>query len=313
VKNEKKERRNNTAKPFLKWAGGKTQLLSQFEKFYPKELREGKIKKYIEPFLGSGAVFFDIVQKYQIESAYLYDINEELIIAYRVIRKDPHALIEFLDRYSNQYKGMTEGEKKKLFYEVRDNFNQQRFQINYNKYSENWIPRTAQLIFLNKTCYNGLFRLNREGKFNVPFGKYKSPRILDDENIMRVSKILQIAQVSSGTFQNCERNVDEYSFVYFDPPYRPISRTSSFTSYAKFNFGDDRQKELAALFNKLNVKYHPRLMLSNSDPVNGDPNDKFFENLYEGFFIRKVSANRMINSDPTNRGFINELLITNYN
>ena len=182
-----------TAKPFMKWAGGKSQLLGQFQKYYPKELKTGQIKKYFEPFLGGGAVFLDVAQKFSIESAFLSDINEELILAYKVIQRKPESLIEFLWKYSMQYNNLSEEERKEYFYEVRTNLNLQRFQINYRRYSENWIPRAAQLIFLNKTCFNGLFRLNKKGEFNVPFGRYKNPDdtffkdLLDGFNVYEIN------------------------------------------------------------------------------------------------------------------------------
>ena len=299
-------------KPFMKWAGGKSQLLGQFQKFYPKEIKVGKIKKYFEPFLGGGAVFLDIFQKFSIESAFLTDINEELILAYKVIQRNPESLIEFLWKYSKQYHNLSEEERKEYFYEVRTNLNLQRFQINYRKYSENWIPRTAQLIFLNKTCFNGLFRLNKKGEFNVPFGKYKNPKILDEENILALSKILQIAEINAGDFYSTENKIDENSFVYFDPPYRPISKTSSFTSYSKYSFNEPEQIQLGEYFAKLNLKKNAKLMLSNSDPKNENPDDTFFDDLFDGFNINKVNANRMINCNGNNRGQISELLITNY-
>jgi len=299
-------------KPFMKWAGGKSQLLGQFQKYYPKELKAGKIKKYFEPFLGGGAVFLDISQQFSIESAFLTDINEELILAYKVIQRNPETLIEFLWKYSKQYYKLSEEDRKEYFYEVRTNLNLQRFQINYRRYSENWIPRAAQLIFLNKTCFNGLFRLNKKGEFNVPFGKYKNPRILDEENILALSKILQIAEINAGNFYSTENKIDENSFVYFDPPYRPISKTSNFTSYSKYSFNDSDQIQLGKYFSKLNLKKNAKLMLSNSDPTNENPDDTFFKDLFDGFNIIKVNANRMINCNAEKRGQITELLIANY-
>jgi len=312
MKKEEKKQKNGFARPFLKWAGGKTQLLSQFEKYYPTELKEGKIKRYIEPFVGSGAVFFDVIQKYDVDVAYLYDINEELILTYKVIQKDPHTLIDFLDKFSRQYKRLDEEERKEYFYQVRDKYSQQRLQINYKKFAEDWIPRAAQMIFLNKTCYNGLFRLNRMGEFNVPFGRYKNPKILDEENLLKVSKVLNTAEIVAGNFESCEAKVNENSFVYFDPPYRPISKTSSFTAYSKYEFRDLEQQRLASFYEKLNHHYMAKMMLSNSDPDNGNGEDNFFINLYRGYRIYKVSASRMINSNAKKRGAIGELVITNY-
>ena len=300
------------AKPFMKWAGGKSQLLGQFQKYYPKELKVGRIKKYFEPFLGGGAVFLDIAQNFLIESAFLTDINEELILAYKVIQRNPESLIEFLWKYSKQYYNLSEEERKEYFYEVRTNLNLQRFQINYRRYSKNWIPRAAQLIFLNKTCFNGLFRLNKKGEFNVPFGRYKNPKILDEENILALSKILQISEINAGNFYSTENKIDENSFVYFDPPYRPISKTSSFTSYSKYSFNDPEQIKLGRYFTKLAREKNAKLMLSNSDPTNVNSNDTFFKDLFSGFKIHNILANRMINCNGEKRGRIKELVITNY-
>lgn len=299
------------AKPFLKWVGGKRQLLDQFEELYPTELKLKKIKNYYEPFVGGGAVFFDVVQKYEIENAFLYDINEELILTYKVIQKDVTKLIEFLHKYDTFYKKLTEKKQKEYYYEIRENFNLQRFNINYNKYSENWIPRAAQTIFLNRTCFNGLFRFNSKGGFNSPMGKYKNPKILDEQNLLNVSKLFEIATIRKADFKEVRNDIKDNSFVYFDPPYRPISTTASFTAYSKFNFQDDEQLQLAGLYYDLNEQGHS-LMLSNSDPKNTNPEDDFFETIYANYNIQRVDAKRSINSDPNKRNSIKEIVVTNY-
>lgn len=299
------------AKPFLKWAGGKSQLLSVFNKLYPKELINGKIKNYYEPFVGGGAVFFDIAQNYRIASAYLYDINEELILTYKVIQKDISSLIEFLHRYSKQYFSLKREKREKYYYEFRHNFNLQRFNIDYEKYSDNWISRAAQVIFLNKTCYNGLFRFNSKGEFNSPFGLYDNPKILDENNLLNASKLLEIAEIKRADFKEVKHDIKKSSFVYFDPPYRPLSKTSNFTSYSKYQFKDDEQIQLATLFNELN-EIGCFLMLSNSDPKNTDPSDNFFDLIYKGYNIFRVPAKRIINSDSSKRNSINEIIVTNY-
>lgn len=299
------------AKPFLKWVGGKRQLLDQFEELYPTELKLKKIKNYYEPFVGGGAVFFDVVQKYEIENAFLYDINEELILTYKVIQKDVTKLIEFLHKYDTFYKKLTEKKQKEYYYEIRENFNLQRFNIDYNKYSENWIPRAAQTIFLNRTCFNGLFRFNSKGGFNSPMGKYKNPKILDEQNLLNVSKLFEIATIRKADFKEVRNDIKDNSFVYFDPPYRPISTTASFTAYSKFNFQDDEQLQLAGLYYDLNEQGHS-LMLSNSDPKNTNPEDDFFETIYANYNIQRVDAKRSINSDPNKRNSIKEIVVTNY-
>lgn len=306
------ENRSKQARPFLKWAGGKSQLLEQFEEYYPIELKHGQIDRYIEPFIGGGAVFFHIAHKYNIKKAYLYDINPELILVLKTVQQSPFVLIERLDEISERYKELSLEARRNLYYEMREKYNRRRNQMNYESYSDAWVLRAAQLIFLNKTCFNGLFRMNTKGEFNVPYGSYQNPRILDGDNIISASKLLQIAEIKTGDFENCETHVTSSSFIYFDPPYRPISQTASFTAYSKLNFDDKSQIRLARFFRYLDKTHHIKIMLSNSDPMNEDPSDLFFEDLYSGFNIRKVHANRMINCNGKKRGQINELLITNY-
>lgn len=296
----------------MKWAGGKSQLLSQIQELYPAALRTGMIDRYIEPFVGGGAVFFDVARNFDIETFILVDINVEIILVYRVIQKEPNKLIEHLQALSEKYLPLSEKERKAFYYSIRERFNAARFQFDYEHYSDAWVVRAAQLIFMNRTCFNGLFRLNSKGKFNVPHGRYKNPKILDAENILSVSDILQRAEIQCGDFTTCEEWTTEHSFVYFDPPYRPLSKTASFTSYSKYKFEDEEQIRLAQFFRKLDEEKGAYLMLSNSDPTNEDPNDDFFEQLYAGFNIYRVSANRMINSNAKRRGQITELLITNY-
>lgn len=303
---------NVGAKPFLKWVGGKRQLLGQFEKLYPQQLKEKKIVNYYEPFVGGGAVFFDIAQRFEISNAYLYDINEELILAYTVIQRDVSKLLDFLSRYEREYKKLNEGNQQEYYYEIRQNFNLNRFNIDYDKYSENWIPRAAQIIFLNKTCFNGLFRFNSKGSFNTPQGKYKNPKILDEKNLQNVSKLLEIATIKRADFKALKNDLNgKPSFIYFDPPYKPISKTSNFTSYSKFNFQDNEQLQLAGLFYELDECGY-ELMLSNSDTKNADPADDFFDQAYKDFRITRVDAKRSINSDPKKRNKIKEIVVTNY-
>lgn len=299
------------AKPFLKWAGGKSQLLSDFEKFYPPELKGGRVTRYFEPFVGSGAVLLDIAQRYKTRSCYIVDKNEDLILTYQVIQRDVDTLIAFLSRYAQKYFELNDDEKKEYFYEIRHSYNLQRFNINYSRYSENWIPRAAQLIFLNKTCYNGLFRVNKKGDFNVPFGKYKRPHFYDEMNLRKTSSILQKTEIAVGDFMQFSERITPNSFIYLDPPYRPISRTSSFTSYSKFDFNDEEQIRLARYFRYLDAK-GAKVMLSNSDPQNTNPDDAFFEDLYSDYYITRVLAKRSINCDGDKRGQIYELVITNF-
>ena len=302
---------NVGARPFLKWAGGKGQLLDKFQELYPKQLKKKKIKTFYEPFLGSGAVFFDIVQNYDIESAYLYDINEELILTYKVIQKDVSKLLEFLYRYQKQYSKLSKKERQEFYYDQRTNYNLQRFNIDYEKYSEKWFPRAAQLIFLNRTCFNGLYRVNSKAEFNSPAGDYENPTICHEQNLLAVHQVLQIAEIKKADFKEIVADLKARSFVYFDPPYRPISKTASFKAYSKHDFADNEQIQLAELFRQLDEE-GVKVMLSNSDPKNNDPSDNFFDEIYSGYNILRLPAKRMINSNASKRGAINEIVVTNY-
>jgi DNA adenine methylase len=293
------------AKPFLKWAGGKTQLLKQFDAYYPDELHQGKIKKYVEPFVGGGAVFFALMQKYPIAHSLISDINSDLILTYRTIQQEPDLLLNILAQYQQQYRQLSTEKRSQLFYAVRAEFNAQITPYNT-------ALRAAQLIFLNKTCFNGLFRLNAKGGFNVPFGQYHNPTILDRENILAVSRLLQRTEIRQADYHDCFDFIDNNTLVYFDPPYRPVSKTANFTTYSGTVFTDNSQLELAAFFKKLDVEKRAKLMLSNSDPKNQNPDDNFFEDIYAGYSIHRVTANRMINCKAHKRGQMNELLINNY-
>lgn len=293
---------NTETKPFVKWAGGKRQLLPIIIKNLPKELIENRIKTYIEPFVGGGAVFFYIVENYKLDRIILNDKNEELIDVYRVIQNNVVALIDELRKVEKEYLSLDENGRKAYFYEKRDQ---------YNSNKKDRILTAVNFIFLNRTCFNGLYRVNKKGEFNVPYGRYKNPTILDEENLRNVSICLKNVELHSGDFEEIENYVDDKSFIYLDPPYRPLDATSNFTSYDKGEFNDDDQKRLAAFYRLLNEK-GAKLMLSNSDPKNIDEKDDFFDELYKGFNIKRVYANRMINSNGKGRGKINELLITNY-
>jgi DNA adenine methylase len=292
------------AKPVLKWAGGKTQLLPTLSRHYPKELGS-RIRKYAEPFLGGGAVFFDLYNSGFLDEAILIDSNAELIVLYRTIKDQPHQIIEALSALQKKNAALNEQEQQLLFYETRERFNFNRKE----KYTSPDPLRAAQIVFLNRTCFNGLFRVNSKQHFNVPHGHYKNPRILDEGNIHAVSAAFQIADIIHGDFDLITKVAVNQHFVYFDPPYKPLSKTSSFTAYSGL-FDDHHQIRLANAFKALNSK-GVHQMLSNSDPFTAN-GDNFFDLLYEGFNINRVAAKRMINSNATKRGEVSELLITNY-
>jgi DNA adenine methylase len=299
------------AKPFLKWAGGKTQLLESFERRFPSELADQKISNYVEPFVGGGAVFFSINKKYEFKTAYICDINEELILAYHVVKFNVNNLIEKLRILETSFSETPEPEQTLFYYKIRDDFNRQKENIDFYNYRSSWIKRAAELIFLNHTCFNGLFRVNSKGQFNVPFGRYKKPRILDENTLLEASASLDNTEIIKGDFTTCEQFIDANTFVYLDPPYRPLNLTSKFTGYSKSGFNDDDQIRLAHFYKSLD-KTGAKIMLSNSDPKNENPDDTFFDSLYSDYFIDRVSAKRAINSNGERRGGISELIITNY-
>ena len=293
-------------RPFVKWAGGKGSLIPQLTNFYPYQLKDGTITKYVEPFVGGGAVLIDILQKYEVKEAYAFDINIDLINCYNVIKNDVNELIIKLKQMESDFLDLDSDDREKYFYDVRKEYNS--YKISEDEIST---KRAAEFIFLNRTCFNGLYRVNRKGKFNVPFGKYKNPRICDSNNLTNLSGLLKNVVFKYGDYTKSSECIDNTTFVYFDPPYRPLSVSSAFTSYTKENFNDDNQKELASYYRELDSK-DAKLMLSNSNPKNINKEDDFFEKIYTGFNINEVLAKRMINADCTGRGVISELLITNY-
>ena len=299
------------ARPFLKWAGGKTQLLPEFAARFPPELCRGDIQRYIEPFVGGGAVYFMVTGSYPVQECMIWDANPDLVTAFGVVKRDPEGLIRKLRELECRYRSLGEEERKAFYYHIRDRFNRLRRKGHSGSDDPRAVRVTAALIFLNRTCYNGLYRVNSRGGFNVPFGKYRNPRILDEAGLRAASAALEKTGVHLGDFTECAPFVDDTTFVYLDPPYRPLSRTSSFTSYASGGFGDEDQRRLARFFRKLDRR-GALLMLSNSDPFSQDTQDPFFDELYRGYSIERVPARRAINSVGQGRGRITELVITNY-
>lgn len=298
-------------RPFLKWAGGKTQLLDAFCRFLPEELPDGEITGYAEPFLGGGAVFFSLTRQHAFDRSTVCDANGELALTYRVIKRSVEDLITELRTLESEYRVRDEQERESLYYEIRDAFNAALPDTNFRNFSFAWVERAAQVIFLNRTCYNGLFRVNRKGGFNVPFGRYKRPGILNEENLRNAASQLRATRIIHGDFTACQRYVDDKTFVYLDPPYRPLNKTSSFVSYSQNGFSDGDQVRLAEFFKKLDRK-GAKVMLSNSDPRNENSYDTFFEDLFRDYHIRRVPARRIINCNGSRRGNISELIITNY-
>ena len=301
-----------STKPFLKWAGGKKQLLPVFNQKLPTPLMDSKtIESYVEPFVGGGAMFFNLIKTFKIRESVLSDVNRELVMAFQVIKNDHKELIDVLKVIEENHLNMDEDGRKENYYSIRYSYNTNFKDMDFENYNSNWINRTAYFIFMNKTCFNGLYRQNKQGEFNVPFGRYKNPTICDSKNIELVNHALKNTEIFCLDFTHSDKFVYEDSFVYLDPPYRPINKTSNFTSYSKDGFNDFDQIKLASFFKKMNDK-GAYLMLSNSDPKNHNPEDEFFDELYNGFNIDRVHAKRNINSNASGRGLINELIITNY-
>jgi DNA adenine methylase len=264
-------------RPFLKWAGGKNQLIQQYNRYFPKDFQT-----YYEPFLGGGAVFFYLNPS----SAVLTDINPELVNAYCCVRDHVEELIALLEVHQLNH-------CKEYYYEVRQ----------WNRLND--IEKAARFIYLNKTCFNGLYRENSKGEFNVPFGQYKNPKICNPFLLKSVSAVLEKAQVEVRPFEDILNYASSYNdFVYFDPPYHPISPTSNFTAYSRDAFSQDDQIKLQEVFVEL-ARRGVKVMLSNSDCL-------FIRELYRDFNIYSISASRVINSKANKRGRISEVLIVSY-
>ena len=291
-------------KPFLKWAGGKGQLLNKIRPLYPQGLGN-QINKYIEPFIGGGAVFFDIISSYKLDKYIINDINKELINTYKAIQQDIYSLLEYLSKITSYYKKLSTEERNLFYYDIRNKYNSIVLNSCIN------VEKAALFIFLNKTCFNGLYRVNRNNQFNVPAGKYKDPAIYDKENLLNISQILQKVEILWGDFATTNNYIDNNTFIYIDPPYRPLTKTSSFTNYSTYIFDDKEQIRLSSFINDIDKK-GAYILSSNSDPKNTSENDNFFDELYSSKKIIRIEATRAINSNPLKRGKINELLISNY-
>lgn len=294
-------------KPFIKWAGGKTQLLDILN-----ENLNYECDKYIETFVGGGALFISLlenIEKTNIKKIIINDINEKLIITYKTIKNNIEELINELEKIRDEYNSLkTLEEKSDMFYKIREEFNKQ---TNDN------IKISRNFIFLNKTCFNGLYRENSKGEYNVPFGKRKKISLFEKDNLLELSKFMNKKINEEDVLIICNKNynelleyMDNNTMIYLDPPYRPIT-TNGFTTYNKSSFNDKNQIELANFCNEIN-NIGAKFMLSNSDPHNLDINDNFFDNLYQNYNIQRVGATRRINSDGNNRGEITEILIKNY-
>lgn len=285
-------------KPFLKWAGGKGQLLGIINENLP-----ASFETYIEPFVGSGAVVFDLLSnKTDLKKAVINDINSDLVNTYTSIRDNCERLVQELYDLQENYLAENEDGRKTMFYDIRDK---------YNLREAKDVTLACYFIFLNRTCFNGLYRVNASNQFNVPHGKYKNPKICDKKNLFAVSEALQRVEIHNDDYEMLRDGVSEGCFVYLDPPYKPISETSAFNSYSAVKFDDDEQVRLKEFCDAVNDQ-GGYFMLSNSDPAAIDPNNRFFDDLYAAYRIQRIGAKRAINANGNSRGEVSELLITNY-
>ena len=298
-------KRSESARPFVKWAGGKSQLLDVLKGNLPNGIGTS-LRKYAEPFVGGGALLFSLLGNYSFDEVYICDNNRELINTYSVIKNRCDELIELLSFMQSKYGSFeTVEEKQEYYYLCRKKYN------NTLLNDATSVEKAALFVLLNKTCFNGLYRVNRKGEFNVPFGKREKPTVCDTDNLLKASKALQKVSIHSGDYHGVLDFADKETFVYFDPPYRPLNATSGFTSYTEEQFSDADQIELSKTCRVLS-NTGARVMISNSDPHNVDESDDFFDDLYAGFDIKRVEAARMINSNGASRGKVKELLIKNY-
>lgn len=292
------------AKPFIKWVGGKGQLIEQLEALLPADFDEWENVTYIEPFVGGGAMLFHMLQKHpNIKTAVINDINEDLTTCYEIVRDKPSKLIESLSEIQKEYYALRSEDLRRQFYMLmRQEFNAKQLDP---------IKNTTLFFFLNRTCFNGLYRVNKFGLFNVPFGRYETPTICDPDTIYADSVLLQNVEIMTGDYQQTFAKAHGKTLFYFDPPYRPLSNTSSFNDYAKEAFNDLAQKRLKLFCDHIeNAGFS--FMLSNSDCFNTPLQDRFFEDLYLEYIIDRVWASRNVNANPNKRGKLQEILVRNY-
>lgn len=292
-------KRTIKAKPFIKWVGGKSQLIDQLEAKLPADFDNWENVTYIEPFVGGGAMLFYMLQTYSnIKSAIINDINADLITCYKVVKGNPSQLIDALQKVQKDYYALKTEDLRKQFYML--------MRAEFNTKALDPIRNTTLFFFLNRTCFNGLFRVNKSGLFNVPFGRYETPTICDPDTIYADSKLLQNVEILTGDYQKTLAHASANTLFYLDPPYRPLNNTSSFNDYTKETFNDFAQQRLKAFCDKVEAAGH-KFMLSNSDC-----SDMFFDDLYSQYIIERVWASRSVNANPHKRGKLTEILVHNY-
>lgn len=288
-------------RPFLKWPGGKYRLLKDLRENFPESLSDRK--QYVEPFLGGGAVFLDVLENQDFKEYLVGDINPRLITTYNTIASNPYKLMTLLEEWNKEYSAQSDDERKNKYYERREVF---------NSYPKNKVLTSALFLYLNKTCFNGLYRENSKGGFNAPFGGYKKPQFYNREDFLKFSKFRDNKNISirEGGFLQLENSISNSAFVYLDPPYVPINN-AGYTTYKIDAFNKDTQIELRDFCDRLDRR-GVLWLLSNSDPKNTDPDDDFLEKLYQRYNIKRISAQRSISAKSGSRIKVNELLISNY-
>lgn len=294
----------NIGKPFIKWVGGKGQLIEQLEALLPADFDAWKGVTYIEPFVGGGAMLFHMLQAHpNIKSAVINDINPDLTACYTVVRDRPMELLDALSELQQQYHSLAaEDKRRQYFLDKRTRYNSRKPDI---------VEKSALFLFLNRTCFNGLYRVNKSGFFNVPFGKYVTPTICDKRTILADSQLLQDVEIMTGDFEQTFDRIGGKTLFYFDPPYRPLSATSSFNEYAKEGFNDSEQIRLKEFCDRI-TNAGASFMLSNSDCLAKNGNDRFFDDLYAAYSIERVLASRNVNANASKRGKLTEILVRNF-
>jgi len=298
------------AKPFVKWVGGKSQLIPEITQRLPEYVKNGMPYIYVEPFTGSAALALHLLDSEHPPSAIiLNDINTDLVNLYKVVKSNPHELLAYLKALQAQYDELEDKESKQpYYYAKREEFN--------TREADN-IKHAGLFVFLNRAGFNGLYRVNSKNKFNVPIGSYKKPNFVFEDTILHASKALANVEIYNQSYEDTLSYLEQFNktklpaFFYFDPPYKPLSESSSFTSYSKDSFNDEDQEKLKSFCDLLDKKDY-QWMLSNSDTTNLDNENSFFDTLYSNYKIERVQASRSINSKGSKRGKINELLIRNY-
>ena len=291
--------KNINAKPFLKWAGGKSKMIISISERLPNLDNY----TYIEPFIGGGALMFWLLQNKNIKEAIINDINTDVISCYKSIKNDHLNLIKKLLKIENDFHSIDNVEGKTEFYLNK--------RTEFNKKNLTETDNAVLMIFLNKTCFNGLYRVNRKNEFNVPFNKVMKPTICDSENLVNCNILLQNVTILNGDYSETINYIKKDTFFYFDPPYKPISETASFNSYNETNFEDSEQNRLNEFCKNIN-SLGAKWLLSNSDMKNIDIENNYFDDLYKGFDIQRIMSKRMINSKGNGRGEISEVLISNF-